>query len=526
MTDIEIARKAKKENIIDVASKLGLSEDNLILYGNDKAKLDNIKGRSKGKLILVTATTPCPAGEGKTTVSIGLHDALCRLGKSSVAVLREPSMGPVFGMKGGATGGGYSQVIPMEDINLHFTGDFAAIEAANNLLCAAIDSHIYFGNKLDIKDVYFQRCLDVNDRFLRKISGAREESFNITAASEIMALFCLAKDMKDLKEKLGNIVIGINSKGKYVYAKELNVVGSMAVLLKDAIKPNLVQTLENNPVIIHGGPFANIAHGCNSVIATKTGMKLADYVVTEAGFGADLGAQKFYDIKCRLNGLKPSCTVLVTTVRGLKYHGKDDLERGLENLDTHINNLLKYSPNLIVDLNLFNDDKRKDINMIKKFCEKKNVIFTISSAYKDGSKGAIELANKVVELCDIKNDFQLLYEDNIKIMKKIQKVCKDIYHADNVNYSDIALDKIKKLEKEKKGDLPICIAKTQYSFTDSAKKIDIVKNFDVTVRDIRLYNGAGFITVLLGNIMTMPGLPSVPNYEKIDIKNGDVIGLD
>ena len=525
MTDIEISRKAKKKNIVDIGKKLGLSKDDLILFGSDKAKINNVSSKKKGKLILVTATSPCPQGEGKTTVSIGLHDALCRLGKSSLAVLREPSMGPVFGMKGGATGGGYSQVVPMEDINLHFTGDFAAIEAANNLLCAAIDSHIYFDNKLDIQEVLFHRCLDVNDRFLRRINGEREESFNITAASEIMALLCLTKNMNDLKEKLGNLIIGFNSKGDYVYAKELNIVGSMAVLLKDAIKPNLVQTLENNPVIIHGGPFANIAHGCNSVIATEMGLRLADYVVTEAGFGADLGAEKFYDIKCRLNKLKPSCTVLVTTIRGLKYHGNGILKEGLKNLDTHINNLLLFSSNIVVDLNLFDDDKKKDISIIEEFCNNKNISFVTSNSYKTGSKGTVDLANKVIDICNNKNDFKLLYEDNISIKEKIEIICKNIYHADNVDYLDGVLEKINNLEKNNKNTLPVCIAKTQYSFTDNAKSVDVINNFDVTVKDIRLYNGAGFITVLLGNIMTMPGLPKVPNYEIIDIENGNVIGL-
>lgn len=523
MTDIDIARNCKKKDILKIGKQIGLDKDNLILYGDDKAKIKSFDSNKSGKLILVTATSPCPQGEGKTTVSIGLHDALCRLGKSSLAVLREPSMGPVFGMKGGAAGGGYSQVVPMEDINLHFTGDFAAIEACNNLLCAAIDSHIYFGNELDIQEVSFHRCLDVNDRFLRRINGERFETFNITAASEIMALFCLAKDMDDLKEKLGNIVIGTNSKGEFVYAKELNIVGSMALLLKDAIKPNLVQTLENNPVIIHGGPFANIAHGCNSVIATKTGLSLADYVVTEAGFGADLGAEKFFNIKCRLNDLKPDCIVLVTTIRGLKYHGKDNLVDGLSNLDTHINNILQYSSNLVVDLNLFDTDTEEEINIIKEFCSDKNISFVTSSAYKDGSKGGIELANKVIDICNNKNDFKLLYDDNIGIKDKIEIICKKIYHADNVNYSDIAIDKISKLND--KSNYPICIAKTQYSFSDNQKEVDVIGGFDVTVKDIRLYNGAGFITVLLGNIMTMPGLPKVPNYEHIDIIDGNIIGL-
>ena len=536
MTDIEIANSVKKDNIENVGKKIGLNKDNLILYGDDKAKINNIDINRKGHLILVTAISPTPLGEGKTTVSIGLDDALCKIGKKSVAVLREPSLGPVFGMKGGATGGGYSQVIPMEDINLHFTGDFAAIEACNNLLCAAIDNHIYFGNKLDIQEVTFHRCLDVNDRFLRRINGSREESFNITAASEVMALFCLAKNFDDLKEKLGNIVIGYNSKKELIYAKDLNIEGSLTVLLKDAFKPNLVQTLENNPVIIHGGPFANIAHGCNSVVATDIGLSLGDYVVTEAGFGADLGAEKFLDIKCRLNDLSPDCVVLVSTIKALKYHGgvskdlvmeknDDALKVGLDNLGQHIDNLLQYGVNLVVCLNKYDTDSEEEINMVLEYCKSKNVEFSMSSAYIDGGDGAIDLANKVVNLCDRKYDFKLLYEDNLSIKEKIDIICKNIYHASEVIYSDEINKEVEYLENNNKGNLPICIAKTQYSFSDDAKKYGVPKGFSVSIKEVRLYNGAGFITILLGNIMTMPGLPKVPNYEHIDLIDSKIVGL-
>ena len=536
MTDIEIANSIKKKDIVDVAKEIGIIKDNLILYGNDKAKIINHDNNRKGHLILVTAISPTPMGEGKTTVSIGLNDALRKLNKNSIAVLREPSMGPVFGMKGGATGGGYSQVVPMEDINLQFTGDFDAISAANNLICAAIDNHIYFDNKLDIQRVTFNRCLDVNDRFLRSIKGEREESFNITAASEIMALFCLAKDEDDLKNRLSNIVVGYNSKNEMIYVKDLNLQGSLAVLLKNAIKPNLVQSLENNPVIIHGGPFANIAHGCNSVIGTNTGLSLCDYVVTEAGFGADLGAEKFLDIKCRLNDLKPDCVVLVATIKALKYHGgvpKEDvmvanssaLKDGLCNLEQHIDNLSQYGVNLVVCLNKFDGDLDEEIEIVKDFCDKKNVSFSTSTAYINGGDGAINLANKVIDSCDKAYDFKLLYEDDLSIKEKINTICSKIYHTSKVNYSDESNKIIEYLENNNKCDLPICIAKTQYSFSDDPKKLGAPKDFEVTVKDVRLYNGAGFITVLLGNIMTMPGLPRVPNYEHIDLVNGKIIGL-
>ncbi len=537
MQDIEISQSSNKINIEDVAKKLGLSKEDIIPYGYDKAKIKKERLERKAKLILVTAISPTPYGEGKTTVSIGLHDALCRLGEKSLAVLREPSMGPVFGMKGGATGGGYSQVVPMEDINLHFTGDFYAIEAANNLLCSAIDNHIYQGNELDFKKVLAQRCLDVNDRALRNVKlNDRDEHFNITAASEVMALFCLADSLEDLKERLGKIVVGLNSKDEFIYAKDLKVEGAMSVLLEKAFMPNLVQTLENNPVIIHGGPFANIAHGCNSVVATKLGLGLADYVVTEAGFGADLGAEKFYDIKCRSAKIKPDCTVLVVTIKALKYHGgvskekiyeknEEALIKGLANLEKHYENLKKFGRNVIVCLNKYDTDMEEEVNLVKKFCQKEEMPFEVSTAYKDGGVGALALANLVKDTCKKDNEFKLLYESDLGIEEKINKVCREIYGAKDVKISSEAVEKINLLEKNNLGKLPICVAKTQYSLSDDAKKIGVPKDFSVTVRDITLYNGAGIITVLLGNIMTMPGLPKRANYENIGIIDGKITGI-
>ena len=538
MTDIEINQNCKKLDIIKVAGKLGLSKKDIILYGTDKAKIKKIIPEEKGKLILITAISPTPYGEGKTTVSIGIHDALCKLGKKSVAVLREPSMGPVFGMKGGATGGGYSQIVPMDDINLHFTGDFHAIEAANNLLCAAIDNHIYHGNRLDIKTVLFNRCLDVNDRALRNIDlEFRSESFNITAASEIMALFCLAESLEDLKNRIGRIVIGLNSKGNFIYARDLNVEGAMTVLLKDAFLPNLVQTLENNPVIVHGGPFANIAHGCNSVVATKMGLGLADYVVTEAGFGADLGAEKFYDIKCRSSKIIPDCTVLVVTIKALKYHGgiskefiyeenMDALVKGLTNLKKHYINLKKFGKNVVVCLNKYINDSVNEIDIVRDYCQNNDMPFSISTAYLNGSDGTLDLAKKVLDICNEDNQFKFLYDDSLKVQEKIEKICKEIYGAKNILYTNVANDKIKVIEANKLSYLPICVAKTQYSLSDDAKKVGVPTNFDVTVRDVILYNGAGIITILLGNIMTMPGLAEKANYENIDYVNDKIIGLN
>ena len=538
MKDIEIARSIKKLDIREIGKKIGLNEEDLILYGNDKAKIRNCPCGKNGKLVLVTAISPTPYGEGKTTVSIGLLDALRKIKKNAIGVLREPSMGPVFGMKGGATGGGYSQVVPMEDINLHFTGDFHAITSANNLLCAAIDNHIYFGNELDIQEVTFGRCLDVNDRALREVTaGGRSDVFSITAASEIMALFCLATSLDDLKEKLGNIVIGYNSKKEELYAKDLNVEGAMLTLLKDAFLPNLVQTLEGNPVIIHGGPFANIAHGCNSIVATKYGLELADYVITEAGFGADLGAEKFFDIKCRKAGLSPDAVVLVATIKALKYHGgvkKDDiylenidaLKLGLSNLVRHIENMKKYTKNVVVCLNRYDTDLDTEIDIVRECCKSNDVLFSESKAYSLGGEGAIDVAEKVLEVLNNKNDFKVLYEDELSLVEKVNRVAKEIYRAKDVEFSEVALDKLNLFEEKGLGKLPICIAKTQYSFSDDAKAVGAPNDFVIHVRDVRLYNGAGFITVLLGDIMTMPGLSRKPNYEIIDVVDGNIIGLN
>ena len=536
MKDIEIAQKAEKLDIRDIALKLGINDNDLILYGCDKAKIKLSSGKKSGKLILVTAINPTPYGEGKTTVSIGLGDSLNRLNKNPVVALREPSMGPVFGVKGGATGGGYSQVIPMEDINLHFTGDFHAITSANDLLCAAIDNHIYQGNKLGIKEVCFRRCLDVNDRALRSVNlNSREESFSITAASEIMAIFCLASSLSDLKARLGKIIIGYDKDDKPLYAHDLNIEGALTVLLKDAFLPNLVQTLEHTPVIIHGGPFANIAHGCSSVVSTKLAMSLGDYVITEAGFGADLGAEKFLDIKCRKANIKPDCIVLVATIKALKYNGNVSQDKindinnqalvsGLENLKRHISNLKKYGVSVVVCLNKYFSDTLEEINIVKDCCINLGVRFSVSTAYIDGGKGAIDLANKVVDACLDNNHFKLLYDDNSTLQAKIEKICHEIYGAADVKYSDAAIDKLKKLSSY--SNLPICVAKTQYSFSDDAKKLGAPADFSVLVRDVCLYSGAGFITIFLGNIMTMPGLPSKPNYENIDLVGDKIVGLD
>ncbi|MEG1900637.1 MAG: formate--tetrahydrofolate ligase [Bacilli bacterium] len=529
MTDIEIANKCKMVNINEIGSKIGLNPNDLVLYGQYKAKINKEPIECLGKLILVTAINPTPFGEGKTTVSIGLGDALCKLNKKSLIVLREPSLGPVFGMKGGATGGGYSQIVPMDDINLHFNGDFHAITAANNLLSAAIDNHIYFGNTLDIQEICFDRCLDINDRALRHVELAnRIESFNITAASEIMAIFCLANDIFDLKRRLGNIVIGYNSKREMIFAKDLKVEGAMTVLLKDAILPNLVQTLENNPVIVHGGPFANIAHGCNSIIATKLGLSLSDYVVTEAGFGADLGALKFFDIKCRNTNIFPDCVVLVATIKALKYNGGiakelimeenvEAVKQGLCNLEAHIENLKQFGVNIVVCLNKYTSDTNLEIKEVLDYCTDINIPCEISTAYIDGGNGAINLAKKVIDVCNQKYLYHELYDKDLSIINKIEIITKKIYRAADIVYMDNVLDKIKELEAKGFGHLPICIAKTQYSLSDDPKKLGKPSNYTITVKDIKLYNGAEFITILLGTIMTMPGLPKIPNYEKIDI---------
>ena len=542
-SDIEIANNAQIKPIEEVASKLFIDKDNLDFYGKYKAKINKkITNNKKGHLILVTATNPTPYGEGKTTISIGLGDALNKLGKKTLITLREPSLGPVFGLKGGATGGGYAQVIPMEDINLHFTGDFHAITSANNLLCAAIDNHIKQGNQLniDINRIKFNRCMDVNDRALRNIiidndGIKREECFNITAASEIMVIFCLATDLKDLEKRLGNILIGYTINGDGVFAKDLKVEGAMTVLLKEAFKPNLVQTLENNPAFIHGGPFANIAHGCNSLVSTNLALNLADYVVTEAGFGADLGAEKFFDIKCRLGNLNPSCVCLVTTIKSLKYNAGitdfnnqniDAVKQGLSNLQAHIENLQKFNVNLIVCLNKFHTDYTSEIEVVKDYCDSINIPFSISTSFTDGSIGSLDLGQKVIKLCENEKKLNYLYSDDLSIKEKIEKIAFNIYHASSIKYEEKADEEIKQIEKLNLDKFPICIAKTQYSLSDDKNKLGYPKNYSITVRNVKLYNGAGIITILLGNIMTMPGLPKKANYEQIKLdENEKIVGI-
>lgn len=546
MTDIEIARSINPKDITEVAKTLGI-ENKIELYGSNKAKisLDLLNKKRNSKLILVTAINPTPMGEGKTTVSISLNDALCKLGKKSILALREPSLGPVFGVKGGATGGGYAQVIPMEDINLHFTGDFHAITTANNLLCSVIDNHIYQGNTLNIDKVIFKRCLDLNDRQLRVINTGlskekntkeRIDGFDITAASEIMAILCLSKDLNDLKRRLGNIVIGYDNKGKEITARMLKADGAMTVLLKDAIKPNLVQTLEGNPCIIHGGPFANIAHGCNSIVATNIAMSLGDITVTEAGFGADLGAEKFLDIKCRNINTHPDAVVLVATIRSLKYHGGmlkeniakesiDYLEKGMNNLYKHIHNLKEvYGLNVVVAINRFSADTNKEISFLEEKLNKIDVDYAITDGYSLGSDGSIELARKVLDNINKPNNFNYAYDINDSIKEKIYKVSTKIYGAKDVEYSDVALEKLSLLE-EKYNNVPICIAKTQYSLSDDPKNLDPKKDYNIHVTDLVLKSGAEFIVVLTGDIMTMPGLPKVPNSENIDIIDDVTIGI-
>ena len=602
MTDIEIAKKFKLKNINEIAKQLDIEDEDIELYGKYKAKISNPEkyyNKSDGKLILVTAMSPTPLGEGKTTISISIADGLRRIGKKSILALREPSLGPVFGIKGGATGGGYAQIVPMEDINLHFTGDIHAITSANNLLSAMIDNHIYFGNELKIKEVVWKRCVDLNDRQLRKIetglSGEskivpRMDGFDISVASEIMAILCLSENIKDLKEKLGNIIIGYNNNNEPVFAKDLKAEGAMAVLLKDAIKPNLVQTLEYTPALVHGGPFANIAHGCNSIIATKLGMKLADYTVTEAGFGADLGAEKFLDIKCRKANIKPNVVVCVATIKALKYHGgapKEEilnenfecLQKGMENLYKHVDNLQnKFGLNVIVAINKYNTDTKEELEFVQKELTKRNIESSIVESWAKGGEGAIDISNQIVQMCsdngtnskfelsdndkivadrktnsDNKiNNFKYIYSLEDSIENKIEKIAKEIYGAKKVNFMPDALKKIDKIIeiskaekiysandfdsiKEKKINniknidytkLPICIAKTQYSFSDDPKNITAIDNFEFTIRDIDLRAGAGFIVAYAGNILTMPGLPKVPSAENIDIdENGEIVGI-
>ena len=554
-TDIQIAHEANMLPIKNIADELGVLDDELELYGKYKAKitdefLDRMKDKPDGKLILVTAINPTPAGEGKTTTSVGLGMAMKKIGKKAIIALREPSLGPVFGIKGGAAGGGYSQVVPMEDINLHFTGDFHAITAANNLLCAIIDNHIHQGNELGIdqRRVLFARVTDTNDRALRnivvglgaKVDGIpREDHFMITVASEVMAILCLADSLEDLKERLGNILVAYTYDNKPVFCRDLKVNGAMAALLKDAIKPNLVQTLENTPALIHGGPFANIAHGCNSVRATKLALKLADYTITEAGFGADLGAEKFFDIKCRKAGLTPSAVVLVATVRALKYNGgvqkpqlaEENLEAlraGAVNLEAHIENLRKYGLPIVVAINRFGTDTEAELNMVREICEKAGADFALSDVFAGGGEGGIELAKKVVEACEKPSEFKLLYEDNTSIVEKITTIAKEIYGADGVKFDAAAMKSIKEIEAlgDEFAKLPVCMAKTQYSLSDDQTKLGRPTGYQLTVREIKLSAGAGFVVALTGAIMTMPGLGKAPAAYSIDIDSkGNITGL-
>ena len=553
MEDIEIARNTKLDNIVEIATKAGIKEDELEQYGKYKAKIDSkklfkrLESKQNGKLILVTSINPTPLGEGKTTMAIGIADGLSRIGKKAILALREPSLGPVFGIKGGATGGGHAQVAPMEEINLHFTGDIHAITSANDLLSAIIDNHIYFGNELGFEKVTWKRCIDLNDRQLRKVetglSGEknivkREDGFDITVASEIMAILCLATDLQDLKRRIGNIIVGYNKEGKPITAKDLNAEGSLTVLLKDAIKPNLVQTLEHTPAIIHGGPFANIAHGCNSVIATKTALKLADYTITEAGFGSDLGAEKFLDIKCRKANLKPDAVVCVATIRALKYHGgqpKDQikeenleaLKNGIANLNRHLDNLKnKFGLNVIVAINKFSTDTQAEINLLKQELDKQNIELSLVESHEKGSAGAVNIAEKLVKLVEKEENFKYIYQDEDTIKEKIEKVAINIYGAEGVEYSKEALEEIEKIEKLGFSKYPVCIAKTQYSFSDDPKNLECKEPFKIHVNEINIKAGAEFIVAITGKIMTMPGLPRNPAAEKIDIdSDGNIVGI-
>jgi len=543
MTDIQIAQAAKKENIVEIAKRLGLTEDDIEQYGKYKAKinLDVLQktNRPNGKLILVTAITPTPAGEGKSTVTIGLTQALNKIGKLSAAAIREPSLGPVFGMKGGAAGGGYAQVVPMEDINLHFTGDMHAIGIAHNLISACIDNHINSGNALgiDITKITWKRVVDMNDRALRNIviglggkanGYPRQDSFQITVGSEIMAILCLSNSITELKEKIKNIVFGTSLEGKLLRVGDLHIEGAVAALLKDAIKPNLVQTLENTPVFIHGGPFANIAHGCNSILATKMALKLTDYVVTEAGFAADLGAEKFIDIKCRLGGLKPDCAVIVATVRALEHHGKGDLKAGLENLDKHIDNIKnKYKLPLVVAINKFVTDTDEQIDMIEKFCNERGVEVSLCEVWAKGGEGGIDLAEKVLKAIDNnKVEFDYFYDINLTIKEKIEKICKEIYGADGVIFAPATKKVFDIIAAEGLENLPVCMSKTQKSISDNPALLGKPSGFKVTINDLRLAVGAGFVIAMAGDIIDMPGLPKKPSAEVIDIdENGVISGL-
>jgi len=553
-TDIQIAQEAKLQPIKDVAASIGIMEDDLELYGKYKAKLsdelmDRTQNNPNGKLILVTAINPTPAGEGKTTTSVGLGQAFGKLGKKALIALREPSLGPCFGVKGGAAGGGYAQVVPMEDLNLHFTGDFHAITSANNLLAALLDNHIQQGNELGIdpRQIVWKRCLDMNDRVLRnvvvglgnKMDGmVREDHFVITVASEIMAILCLADDMADLKVRLGKIIVAYTFDGRPVTAADLNAVGSMAALLKDALKPNLIQTLEHTPAIVHGGPFANIAHGCNSVRATKTALKLADYVITEAGFGADLGAEKFFDIKCRKAGLAPDAVVLVATIRALKYNGgvaKADLNaenlealaKGIVNLEKHIENLQKYGVPVVVTLNSFVSDTKAETDFVENFCRERGCEFALSEVWEKGGEGGVALAEKVLETLETKeSNFKVLYDDSLSLKEKIETVAREIYGADGVTYTAAAEKELKRITELGMGDLPVCMAKTQYSLSDDASKLGRPSGFTINVREVYVSAGAGFVVAINGSIMTMPGLPKKPAAFEIDVnENGVITGL-
>jgi len=557
LTDIEIAQVANMKKITEIAENIGIKEDYLEPYGYYKAKLSEkiyskLSSEKDGRLILVTAVNPTPAGEGKTTVSVGLTDALAKIGKKAVLALREPSLGPVFGIKGGAAGGGYAQVVPMEDINLHFTGDMHAITSANNLLCAVIDNHLQQGNELriDQRRILFKRCLDMNDRALRnivvglggKVNGVpREDGFNITVASEVMAILCLADDLADLKERLGNILVAYNLDGQPVFARDLGCTGAMTALLKDALKPNLVQTLENNPVLIHGGPFANIAHGCNSVRATKLALKLGDYCVTEAGFGSDLGAEKFFDIKCRYGGLKPDCVVLVATIRALKYNGrvpKDELskenmwalEKGISNLKAHIENMHKYHVPVVVAINRFGTDTDNEIEFVRNFCAEMGVEVSMCEVFAKGGEGGTDLAQKVCETIELTADrekkFRPIYALDLSIKDKVEKIAREIYRADGVIYTSQAEKAVKEIENIGFRNLPVCIAKTQYSLSDDPVLLGKPKHFNITVRDARVSAGAGFVVIYTGDILTMPGLPKKPSAMNIDCDvNGNISGL-
>ncbi|WP_294406487.1 formate--tetrahydrofolate ligase [uncultured Clostridium sp.] len=553
-SDIQIAQEAKMEPIKNIAEKMGLCEDDIEYYGKYKCKIsldvyDKVKDNKDGKLVLVTAINPTPAGEGKSTVTVGLGQALNKMGKNAVIALREPSLGPVFGIKGGAAGGGYAQVVPMEDINLHFTGDMHAITSANNLLSAAIDNHIHQGNalRIDSRRILFKRVMDMNDRALRhivvgmggKVNGfVREDGFTITVASEIMAILCLASDLEDLKDRMGNILIAYNLDGEPIYAKQLEVQGAMALLMKDAIKPNLVQTLENTPALIHGGPFANIAHGCNSIMATKLALKLGDVAITEAGFGADLGAEKFFDIKCRYGNLKPECVIIVATIRALKHHGgvgKADLNtpnvealaKGITNLEKQIENIKKFNVTPVVAINKFVSDSDEEVAYIKEFCDKMGVKVALCDVWAKGGEGGIELGNIVMDILENNSsDFAPIYDEKATIEEKVLTIAKEIYGAAKVNYTPAAKKQIAELEKFNLDKLPVCMAKTQYSLSDNAALLGRPEGFEITVKEVRVSNGAGFVVVQTGDIMTMPGLPKVPAANKMDVlKSGEIIGL-